>query len=139
MSTFVLIWPWNVPFIKHIIFAALQVLAGGFAYINEKTTFELLMSSHCQIQLMKETFLPLPYGIAMQYGSAYKSILSHEWVFYYGCCYVSCLMGINHFCVLYNRQCILLVKRIIVYVSSCIVWCKDQVLETMHFLTTMSI
>ena len=50
--------------------------------MNDKTGFDIAMSSHCEIQMIKESFLPLPYGVALQNQSAYERIFSREYVCY---------------------------------------------------------
>ena len=55
-----------------------DVMAGGYAVIADKTTFEREMSEECGLEMIKESFMPLEYAIALQHQSAYKRLISAE-------------------------------------------------------------
>ena len=55
-----------------------MVNKGGYAVIGDKTMFEVAMSKECGLEMTKETFMPIEYGVGLQRRSAYKAIFSAE-------------------------------------------------------------
>lgn len=60
-----------------------QVLQGGYAYINDKTGFELEMAKEtgCEIDMIKDEFIPFQYAVGLQNNSAYKTTFDTGQVF----------------------------------------------------------
>ena len=55
-----------------------MVKKGGYAVIGDKTTFEMAMSEECGLEMIKETFMPVEYGIGLQLRSSYNALFSAE-------------------------------------------------------------
>ena len=53
-----------------------KVLEGNYAYIGDKTGFETAMSQHCNLEVVKDEFLPSQYAIGLQNNSAFVDIVS---------------------------------------------------------------
>ena len=55
-----------------------RVRQGGYAYIADVTTFNLVQFKHCELAVMEKRFAPLLYGIGAQNNSVYTDIFSEQ-------------------------------------------------------------
>ena len=60
----------------HCLLIIAQVLSENYAYIGDKTAFEMEMVQHCNLNIIKETFAPTKYGVALQQNSAFTKTVS---------------------------------------------------------------
>ena len=56
----------------------MKVLDGGYAYINDKSSMQIVMQKYCDLALAREEFLPLHYAIGLQQGSLYTDLFSEQ-------------------------------------------------------------
>jgi hypothetical protein len=55
-----------------------KVLAGGYAFVADKTSMEIAMATNCDLSITKEEFQPLKYSMGLQNHSPYTKLLSDE-------------------------------------------------------------
>lgn len=59
-----------------------KVLDGGYALLGDKTGFEMVMSKHCDLDMLKEKFIPQTYSPGLHNNSAYGFIISKRYVIF---------------------------------------------------------
>lgn len=55
-----------------------RVIQGGYAYIGDTTSFEVEMSKTCNIDMIRDQFVPEQYSVALWKNSAYWKVVNAE-------------------------------------------------------------
>ncbi len=53
-----------------------QVLTEKYAWIGDKTAIEREMSKYCDVDMIREEFIPMSYSLGLHNNSAYNSFIS---------------------------------------------------------------
>ena len=52
----------------------------AYVYINDKTGLEITISEECDLDIIKEEFMPAEYGVGLRNNSFFRDAFSAEWV-----------------------------------------------------------